>query len=207
VRKLGVIDIRKSPTDNLRAIAERKRARVEDLTAVILDRPRHAKLIEEVRAAGARIHLISDGDVAGALATVIVVALSAPVLDPRSGLTVAQPTSEVTTNGIVLTPLFQIVKVWLGALSVERTVLVRLVVDREICPPPAITKFNKVADVPLNTFKSTFLSVTPGMGTSPAYCQKRQVAQPSVLGLSVCGLGLAGQAAHHRSVVLIEESS
>ncbi len=65
----GVIDIRKSPTENLYAVAERKRARIADLTAVILDRPRHAKLIDEVRRAGARIRLISDGDVAAALAT------------------------------------------------------------------------------------------------------------------------------------------
>jgi len=42
---------------------------VRDVTAVILDRPRHAELIAEVRAAGARIRLISDGDVAGAIAT------------------------------------------------------------------------------------------------------------------------------------------
>jgi fructose-1,6-bisphosphatase II len=65
----GAIDIRKSPTWNLSAVAEAKKARVSDLTAVILDRPRHAKLIEEVRKAGVRIRLISDGDVGGALAT------------------------------------------------------------------------------------------------------------------------------------------
>jgi fructose-1,6-bisphosphatase II len=65
----GVIDIRKSPTWNLGAVAEAKRARVSDLTAVILDRPRHTALIEEVRKAGVRIRLISDGDVGGALAT------------------------------------------------------------------------------------------------------------------------------------------
>jgi fructose-1,6-bisphosphatase II len=65
----GAIDIRKSPTWNLGAVAEAKRARVSDLTAVILDRPRHAALIEEVRKAGVRIRLISDGDVGGALAT------------------------------------------------------------------------------------------------------------------------------------------
>jgi len=65
----GAIDIRKSPTWNLSAVAEAKKARVSDLTAVILDRPRHEKLIEEVRKAGVRIRLISDGDVGGALAT------------------------------------------------------------------------------------------------------------------------------------------
>ncbi|MES1209190.1 MAG: class II fructose-bisphosphatase [Pseudomonadota bacterium] len=64
----GVIDIRKSASYNLAAVAEAKRVGVADLTAVILDRPRHAALIAEVRKAGARIRLISDGDVGGALA-------------------------------------------------------------------------------------------------------------------------------------------
>lgn len=64
-----VIDITKSPTENLEAIAKAKHEKVRDLTAVILDRPRHADLITEVRAAGARIRLISDGDVAGAIST------------------------------------------------------------------------------------------------------------------------------------------
>ncbi|MGH9134888.1 MAG: class II fructose-bisphosphatase, partial [Ilumatobacteraceae bacterium] len=65
----GSIDITASATQNLRWIAKAKRASVRDLTAVILDRPRHAALIEEVRASGARIRLISDGDVYGAIAT------------------------------------------------------------------------------------------------------------------------------------------
>ena len=65
----GVIDLDRSPTDNLHQLAEAKGVYVEDLTVVILDRPRHHKLIEEVRGAGARIKLISDGDVTGALAT------------------------------------------------------------------------------------------------------------------------------------------
>jgi fructose-1,6-bisphosphatase II len=65
----GAIDIRRSATHNLAAIAEAKRVHVHDLTAVILDRPRHAALVAEVRQAGARIRLISDGDVGGALAT------------------------------------------------------------------------------------------------------------------------------------------
>jgi fructose-1,6-bisphosphatase II len=65
----GVVDIRRTPTENLRAIARKKGVDVEDLTAVILARPRHEKLIAEVRAAGARIRLISDGDVGGAIAT------------------------------------------------------------------------------------------------------------------------------------------
>ena len=65
----GTIDIRRSATFNLAAVAEAKRREVGELTAGILDRPRHAALIAEVRRAGARIRLISDGDVGGALAT------------------------------------------------------------------------------------------------------------------------------------------
>ena len=65
----GVIDIDHSPTENLKAIAQAKSVPVEDLTVVILDRPRHEKLIEEVRKAGARIKLIKDGDVSAAIAT------------------------------------------------------------------------------------------------------------------------------------------
>ena len=63
----GAIDITKSASENLHQIAEAKRQDVEDLTVVILDRPRHESLIREVREAGARIRLIPDGDVAGAL--------------------------------------------------------------------------------------------------------------------------------------------
>ena len=65
----GVVDLNRSPTDNLLALAAAKAVYVEDLTVVVLDRPRHLKLIEEIRAAGARIKLISDGDVSAALAT------------------------------------------------------------------------------------------------------------------------------------------
>jgi fructose-1,6-bisphosphatase II len=65
----GIIDIRRSPTENLSAIARRKGVGLRDLTAVILDRPRHEQLIAEVRAAGARIRLITDGDVGAAIAT------------------------------------------------------------------------------------------------------------------------------------------
>lgn len=65
----GAIDIRLSATENLKRIAEVKRCRITDLTAVILDRPRHKELIEEVRRSGARINLIGDGDVSAAIAT------------------------------------------------------------------------------------------------------------------------------------------
>ena len=63
------IDITRSPTENLHAVAKAKHEHVRDLTAVILDRPRHADLIAEVREAGARVRLIQDGDVAGAIST------------------------------------------------------------------------------------------------------------------------------------------
>jgi fructose-1,6-bisphosphatase class II len=65
----GVVDLDKSPTENLRLLAEVKGSRVEDLTVIILYRPRHEALIKEVRQAGARIRLISDGDVSAAIAT------------------------------------------------------------------------------------------------------------------------------------------
>jgi fructose-1,6-bisphosphatase II len=66
---VGKVSLEQSATDNIRAVAKAKRESVRDVTAVILDRPRHSDLIEEVRSTGARIRLITDGDVAGALAT------------------------------------------------------------------------------------------------------------------------------------------
>ncbi len=65
----GKIDIEKPVAENLKAIAKAKGKDVEDLTTIILDRPRHEKMIAEIRAAGARIRLIPDGDVAAALMT------------------------------------------------------------------------------------------------------------------------------------------
>jgi fructose-1,6-bisphosphatase II len=65
----GVVDINASPTQNLSAISKAVGRPIQELTAVILDRPRHEELIAEVRASGARIRLITDGDVAGAIAT------------------------------------------------------------------------------------------------------------------------------------------
>jgi fructose-1,6-bisphosphatase II len=66
---VGHVDLTRSPTENLRSIAAAKGCQVEDLTAVVLERDRHAELIAEVRKAGACIRLITDGDVAGAIAT------------------------------------------------------------------------------------------------------------------------------------------
>lgn len=66
---VGAVDIDAPVKDNLKAVAKAKNKDIEDLVAVVLDRPRHAKLIEEIREAGARIKLISDGDVAAAINT------------------------------------------------------------------------------------------------------------------------------------------
>jgi fructose-1,6-bisphosphatase II len=66
---VGVIDITRSTADNIEALARAKGTSPRDITAVILDRPRHEDLIAEVRSTGARIRLIPDGDVAGAIST------------------------------------------------------------------------------------------------------------------------------------------
>ncbi len=62
------IDIEKSPTENVHAVAAAKRMEVSDLTVVVLERDRHDDLIAELRAAGARVNLIRDGDVAPSIA-------------------------------------------------------------------------------------------------------------------------------------------
>jgi fructose-1,6-bisphosphatase II len=67
----GAIDINESPTVNLQRVADAKKCYIEDLTVVILDRPRHDKIVDEIRKAGARIHLITDGDVAPAIAAAV----------------------------------------------------------------------------------------------------------------------------------------
>jgi fructose-1,6-bisphosphatase II len=66
---VGMIDLNASVTDNLKAVAKAKNKDIEDLVAIILDRDRHEKIIQEVREAGARIKLIPDGDVAAAIHT------------------------------------------------------------------------------------------------------------------------------------------
>lgn len=66
---VGQIDINASVTDNLRAVAKAKNKDIEDIVAIVLDRPRHDAIISELREAGARIKLIGDGDVAGAINT------------------------------------------------------------------------------------------------------------------------------------------
>lgn len=65
----GVVDLDASPADNIKALAKAKKVDVRDITACILDRPRHADLIRAVREAGAKVTLITDGDIAGVIAT------------------------------------------------------------------------------------------------------------------------------------------
>lgn len=62
-----VVDLAVGWTENLRRIAKVKKSRVSDLLVCVLDRPRHAALVDEIREAGARIMFISDGDIAGAI--------------------------------------------------------------------------------------------------------------------------------------------
>ncbi|MBK8159341.1 MAG: class II fructose-bisphosphatase [Rhodospirillaceae bacterium] len=65
----GIVDLDATPAENLKNLAKAKGMDISDLVACILDRPRHSDLIAQVRATGARIMLISDGDVAGVIAT------------------------------------------------------------------------------------------------------------------------------------------
>src|SRR5258706_7855222 len=65
----GVVDLDNTPVVNLKNLAKAKQMEISDLVACILDRPRHAELIAKVRESGARIMLISDGDVSGVMAT------------------------------------------------------------------------------------------------------------------------------------------
>lgn len=67
----GVVDLDRTPAENLKALAEKRSVYVEDLTVLILDRPRHDDLIETVRNAGARVRLIPHGDVAAAMAAAL----------------------------------------------------------------------------------------------------------------------------------------
>ena len=68
----GAVDLDAPVKDNLRAIARRMERDVEDLVVVVLDRPRHERLIAEIRAAGARIRLIPDGDLSAGIAAAVV---------------------------------------------------------------------------------------------------------------------------------------
>lgn len=70
-RAKGAIDLSLSPTENLRRIAAAMQCYVEDLTVVVLDRPRHEGLIKQIREAGAKLRLIGDGDLSAAVATAV----------------------------------------------------------------------------------------------------------------------------------------
>jgi len=72
----GVIDLDASPADNVKALAKAKGVSAEEITVCVLDRPRHAEIIASCRSVGARIHLITDGDVAGVMNTA----------DPETGI-------------------------------------------------------------------------------------------------------------------------
>ena len=63
----GIIDLDASPSENITAMAKAKGVDVSAMTACVLDRPRHAEIIENLRSVGARVHLLSDGDVAGVI--------------------------------------------------------------------------------------------------------------------------------------------
>jgi fructose-1,6-bisphosphatase/sedoheptulose 1,7-bisphosphatase-like protein len=67
----GALDIDAPVAHNLRSIARRLDREVKDLTVIVLDRPRHQALIEEIRAAGARIRLIGDGDLSAGIAVAV----------------------------------------------------------------------------------------------------------------------------------------
>jgi fructose-1,6-bisphosphatase II / sedoheptulose-1,7-bisphosphatase len=65
----GLVDLDRSPAENLAALAQSKGVPIAEITVCILDRPRHTRLIEEVRVTGAALRLIGDGDVAGVIHT------------------------------------------------------------------------------------------------------------------------------------------
>jgi fructose-1,6-bisphosphatase II / sedoheptulose-1,7-bisphosphatase len=65
----GTIDLDADPAENIRSLAKAKGVKPSEITALILDRPRHSKIIESVRSTGAAVRLITDGDVAGVIAT------------------------------------------------------------------------------------------------------------------------------------------
>src|SRR5437016_13818341 len=67
----GALDIDAPVEDNLKAIAGRLDRKVKDLVVMVLDRPRHEQLIRDIRAAGARIRLIGDGDLSAGIAAAV----------------------------------------------------------------------------------------------------------------------------------------
>ena len=65
----GIVSLEATPAENITALAKHRGVEVSDMTACVLDRPRHEEIIESLRSAGARVALITDGDVAGVIAT------------------------------------------------------------------------------------------------------------------------------------------
>ena len=65
----GVVDLDRTPEDNIRALAEAKGVRAEEITVLVMDRPRHVELISRIRALGCGIRLITDGDIMGVIYT------------------------------------------------------------------------------------------------------------------------------------------
>jgi len=65
----GIIDLDKTPAENVQALAKAKKVKPSEITVCVLDRPRHADIIAGLRAVGARVYLITDGDVAGVMNT------------------------------------------------------------------------------------------------------------------------------------------
>jgi fructose-1,6-bisphosphatase II / sedoheptulose-1,7-bisphosphatase len=65
----GIIDLDRSPADNVKALAKAKGVEPSEITVCVLDRPRHAEIIASLRSVGARVYLITDGDVAGVMNT------------------------------------------------------------------------------------------------------------------------------------------
>ncbi|MDD4531124.1 MAG: class II fructose-bisphosphatase [Candidatus Pacebacteria bacterium] len=90
-----VIDLDASVKTNLQKIAKALQKKVGDLVVVVLDRPRHEKLIKEIRSAGARVRLITDGDVAAAVATCL----------PKSGIDVLMGVGGSTEGVLAAVPL------------------------------------------------------------------------------------------------------
>lgn len=122
-----IIDLDKTPRDNLAALAEFKGCQVQDLTVVMLYRPRHEALMREVRDAGARIRLISDGDVAAALATT----------KPDSGLDVLMG-SGGAPQGIIAAAALRCVG---GAMQARLSAQMQSEVD--LCQRLGITDMNR----------------------------------------------------------------
>ena len=86
----GTVDLDQSPRENIESLARAKGVPVTEITACMLDRPRHAALLEELRATGCAIKLISDGDIAGIIHAVntedtgIDIYISAPAARPKA---------------------------------------------------------------------------------------------------------------------------